>query len=159
MLMGEEIGKLNHITDWAGKLAGAIGRIAGLIHFMRYANDNPLDYEISLHDMSAAVKIGHCLTSHALAVFDLLYQDGALYVARQIINWIKQEKLTQFTHRDVQRKFRRFKKLELEPALNILKEHEILQEWELKPHVGRSSRIFGTSPFIFEAEDSMKSKN
>jgi hypothetical protein len=28
MLMGEEIGKLTHMTDWAGKLAGAIGRIA-----------------------------------------------------------------------------------------------------------------------------------
>ncbi len=86
-LMGEEIGRLNHITDWAGKLAGAIGRIAGLIHCMRHSN--LLKHEIPLQDMSAAVKIGHCLTNHELAVFELLYQDGALHIARQISIWIK----------------------------------------------------------------------
>ncbi len=147
-MMGEEIARLNHITDWAGKLAGAIGRIAGLIHCMRHSN--PLKHEISLQDMSAAIKIGHCLTNHALAVFDLLYQDGALHIARQILIWIKQERLAQFTLREAQRKFRRFKKIELEPAINILKEHEMLHEWESKPSVGRSSRLFNVNPFLFE---------
>jgi ACT domain-containing protein len=156
MLMSEEIGKLTHITDWAGKLAGAIARIAGLMHSMRYANDNPLIHEISFEDMSAAVKIGHCLTNHALTVFDLLYQDGALPIGRQFLNWFKQQKLTQFTHRDAQRKFRRLKKSELEPVLTLLKEHEILQEWEVKPHNGRPSRMFEVNPFIFETEDSKK---
>lgn len=154
-LMGEEIGKLTHMTDWAGKLAGAIGRIAGLIHCMRYANSNPLDHEISFNDMQAAVKIGHCLTNHAVAVFDLLHQDGALPIGRQLLNWIKYQKLTQFKFRDVQRKFRRFKR-ELEPVLTLLKEHEIIQEWELKPQHGRPSRMFDVNPFIFETEDSIK---
>jgi hypothetical protein len=77
-LMGEEIGKLTHMTDWAGKLAGAIGRIAGLIHCMRYANSNPMGYEISFNDMHAAVKIGHCLTNHVVAVFDLLHKMEAV---------------------------------------------------------------------------------
>jgi replicative DNA helicase len=153
--MGEEIGKLTHMTDWAGKLAGAIGRIAGLIHCMRYASSNPLDYEISFDDMHAAVKIGHCLTNHALAVFDLLHQDGAVPIGRQLLNWIKYEKRNQFKFRDVQRKFRRFKR-ELEPVLTLLKEHEIIQEWELKPQHGRPSRMFDVNPFIFETENSIK---
>jgi hypothetical protein len=155
-LMGEEIGKLTHMTDWAGKLAGAIGRIAGLIHCMRYANDNPVDHEISFTDMHAAVKIGHCLTSHAIAVFDLLHQDGVVPIGRQLLNWIKYEKRTQFKFRDLQRKFRRFKKNELEPVLTLLKEHEILQEWEYKPDNGRPSRLFEVNPLIFETEDSTK---
>jgi hypothetical protein len=123
---------------------------------MRYANGNPLDYEISFTDMHAAVKIGHCLTSHAIAVFDLLHQDGAVPIGRQLLNWIKYEKRTQFKFRDVQRKFRRFKKNELEPVLTLLKEHEILQEWEYKPDNGRPSRIFEVNPLIFETEDSAK---
>lgn len=156
MLMGEEIGKLTHMTDWAGKLAGAIARMAGLIHCMRYVNSNPSDHEISLEDMHAAVKIGHCSTSHAIAVFDLLHQDGGVPIARQLLNWIKYEKLIQFKFRDVQRKFIRFNKNELEPVLTLLKEHEILQEWGYKPDSGRPSRMFDVNPLIFETEDSKK---
>lgn len=39
--MGEEIGHLTHITDWAGKLPGAIARISGLLHIMKYALQSP----------------------------------------------------------------------------------------------------------------------
>ena len=67
-LMGEEIGHLSHITDWAGKLPGAIARIAAVLHIMRYADDAPWLYPISIEEMAAAVKIGHCLINHALAV-------------------------------------------------------------------------------------------
>ena len=66
VLMGDDIGHLSHITDWAGKLPGAIARIAALIHIMRYAYQNPWQYLISFEDMASAVKIGHVLTNHAL---------------------------------------------------------------------------------------------
>lgn len=51
MLMGDDIGHLSHITDWAGKLPGAIARIAALIHIMRYAYQEPWQHVISLEDM------------------------------------------------------------------------------------------------------------
>jgi hypothetical protein len=56
----------------------------------------------------------------------------------------------------VQRKFRRFKKSELEPVLTLLKENEVLREWEYKPNNGRPSRMFEVNSLIFEIEGSIK---
>lgn len=153
MMMGEEIGYLSHITDWAGKLPGAIARIAALLHIMRYAHMKPWENKIGLEDMAAAVKIGHVLTNHALAVFDLLQEDSAMQTARDIYYWVKQKKIPRFTQRDCLRQFRRLKKIDLRPALELLKEKEILRESELKPVVGRGSIVFDVNPLIFEKLD------
>ena len=67
-LMGKDIAYLDHITDWAGKLPGAIARIAGLLHIMRYAYDSTDEYSISEYDMSCAIKIGQCPIGHAIKV-------------------------------------------------------------------------------------------
>lgn len=151
-LMGDEIGHLSHITDWAGKLAGAIARIAGLLHVMRHAYGQPEKRLISLEDMSAAVKIGHFLINHALAVFDLLDEDNARVIARTILQWIKNEKKNQFTQRECMRRFRRYKKADLRPAFDILKEHEILKEFEIYSEngLGRGSGLFEVNPLIFK---------
>ncbi len=149
-LMGEEIGHLSHITDWAGKLPGAIARIAALLHIMRYAFEKPWQHQISSEDLTSAVKIGHALTKHALVVFDLLQQDNAMQVAGTIYQWIKQENIRQFTFRECQRKFRRVKKDELKPSLAILGERDILQEIEINKSIGRPSCIYEVNPLLFE---------
>ena len=149
-MMGEEIGHLTHITDWAGKLPGAIARIAALIHIMRYALQCPWQHEISIEDMSAAVKIGHVLINHALVVFDLLHEDNGMQIARVILKWLEQEELTHLTQRQCLRKFRRFKLAELRPGLEILKEHEILREAEVKQGPGRQAGTFIVNPLIFK---------
>jgi hypothetical protein len=123
--------------------------IAGLFHIMRYALDRPWQHLISLEDMVAAVKIGHACTSHALAVFDLLEQDNTMQIARIVAQWLKQEKVELVTCRDCQRKFRRFKKDDLQPALKILKEHEIIRELDVKYEKGRPSEIFKVNPYLF----------
>jgi hypothetical protein len=148
-MMDEEIGHLSHIMDWAGKLPGAIARIAGLLHIMRYAHQSPENHQISLIEMSSAIKIGHVLINHALMVFDLLQEDNEEEVALTIFNWLKRDKVVQFTHRECLRKFRRFKKNELKPALEKLKEHEILREKETKPTLGRPSGLFEVNPLLF----------
>lgn len=147
VLMGEEIGHLTHITDWAGKLAGAIARIAGLLHIMRYAQDSPWLFSISLEDMASAVKIGHVLTNHALVVFDLIQEEGSEQIAKTIYLWIKRTKLNEFRRRDLLRDYRRFKKSDLMPALEILKEHVILREVELN---GKPKGIYIVNPNIYK---------
>ncbi len=149
-LMGDEIGHLSHITDWAGKLPGAIARIAALLHIMRYALHKPSEHLISSKDMVAAIKIGHVLTNHALVVFDLLQEAGSKQEARAIYNWIKEEKLQFVSRRACMRKFRRLKKDDLSPIFDILKEHEIFREVEVKVgRGGRPSEIFEVNPLIF----------
>lgn len=149
ILMGDEIDHLSHITDWAGKLPGAVARIAALLHIMRHAYQKPWEHSISIDDMKAAVKIGHCLTNHALIVFDLLQQEGAMNVAKAIYQWITDEKHVSFTRRECSRKFRRVKKDELKSALSILEEHEIVHEKEFSlKTVGRKSNIFEVNPYL-----------
>ena len=150
-LMEEEIGYLSHITDWAGKLPGAIARIAALLHIMRHACQCPWKQEITLEDMSAAIKIGHVLIKHALMVYDILQEDSEIQIARTVYNWIINSKIVQFTQRECLRKFRRFKKTEMRPALDILKEHEILRELGSQPSVGRPSELFIVNPHVFES--------
>lgn len=147
-LMGDELGHLSHITDWAGKLPGAIARIAALLHIMRHAHGRPWEEEVSLNDMTAAVKIGHVLSSHALVAFDLLHEDSGMEVARAIFNWLKQEKTLEFTQRQCMRKFRRFKKEELKQGFTVLKEHEILRELDIHPKPGRPSDIYEVNPLL-----------
>lgn len=144
-LMGEEIGHLSHITDWAGKLPGAIARIAALIHIMRYAYQEPWQHFIFLEDMASAVKIGHVLTNHALAVFDLLQQDRAQQIARTIYQWIKRGKFQVFTRRELQRNFRRLKKDDVLPAFEILKEMAIVRELEAN---GKGKGVYTVNPRI-----------
>lgn len=152
-MMSEEVGHLNHITDWAGKLPGAIARLAGLIHIMRYALQNPCDYPISQEDISSAVKIGHVLINHALKVFDLYQETDAMVMARDIYNWLKQEIRSCVTVREINRKFRRFKKDNRGAALDILIDHEIIRGYsdfnsEGKP--GRKSTFFEVNPLLIK---------
>lgn len=149
-MMGEEIGFLSHITDWAGKLPGAISRMAALLHIMRYAHTNPWNHLIQIEDIASAIKIGHTLINHALNVFDLFHQDNAMQIAKCIFQWLKQEKIKQFTRRECQRKFRRYKKVDLLPAIEILKENEILREIEMLAERGRPSDNFEVNPLLFD---------
>ncbi len=150
-LMGEEIGHLTHITDWAGKLPGAIARIAALLHIMRYAHQCPWQYPISLEDMAAAVKIGHILTNHALAVFDLLRLGSTQQLARDVYKWIRDEKRIVFTRRECRRKFRRAEKEELNSSLELLEEKDIIHGRDpVQGKTGRRSDIFNVNPHLFQ---------
>jgi hypothetical protein len=55
------------MTDWGGKLAGAIVRIAGLLHLAGHARDG-WDRPITLATLEAAIEIGDYYTHHAMPV-------------------------------------------------------------------------------------------
>lgn len=152
LMMSEEGGILSHITDWAGKLPGAIARIGGLLHIMRYAHQKPWEWNIEAEDMTLAVKIGHVLINHALHVFDLLHMSNGMQVARAVLAWIREKRLMLFSRRECARKFRRFKKDELSQGIELLKEHEILREREVKAESGRGrpSDMCDVNPLLFE---------
>ena len=75
---------------------------------------------------------------------------GHLQTARDIYYWIKSRRISCFTQRDCLRQFRRFKKENIRPALELLSEKEILRENAQKPNTGRTSILFDVNPFIFE---------
>jgi hypothetical protein len=91
--------RFEHVRDWAGKLPGAVARIAGLLHVARHAGAAERE-PIGAEDMRGAVAIGEALAGHALAVFALMGADTATDGARAILAWVRRERLAEFTVRD-----------------------------------------------------------
>jgi hypothetical protein len=123
--LDEEIGDLGHVADWAGKLAGATARIAGLLHLAEHLRDGwakPVEPET----MHAVVAIARYLTDHALAVFDLMGADPALADARYLLDWIERTDAERFTRRELFTALPRgrFPKVDaLDPGIELLEAH------------------------------------
>lgn len=149
-----EGGTYAHITDWAGKLPGAVARIAALLHIARHALNEPAKVEISIEDMSAALRMAEALSAHALAVFDLMGADPALDGARVVLRWIEREGKEEFTFRDCHyaHKTRYKRAAEIEPAIEVLIERHFIRARIMKLTQGRPSRIFEVNPGFFSDE-------
>lgn len=147
-------GQFFHMTDWAGKLPGQIARIAGLIHIVRHADNEPWKQSISVDDMHAAISLGSYFSNHALAVYDLVGVDPALEGARKILKWILDNKWTQFTFRDCQHEHKhRFKKAkDMEPSIEVLIENYYINEPDREKKNGRPSRVIDVNPMLYNQE-------
>ncbi|WP_367025679.1 DUF3987 domain-containing protein [Methylococcus sp. ANG] len=145
-------GTFEHCTDWAGKLPGAVARIAGLLHVARNVFRGPEKLEIGIEDMDAAIRIADALSAHALAVFDLMGADPALDGARHVLRWIQRQGFRSFTFRDChaahKSRFRRAS--ELEPAVEVLIERGHIKPTPTPPGPmgGRPSRTYQVNPML-----------
>lgn len=136
---------LYSLSDWAGKLVGAVCRIAGVLHC--YTVDDPVTVPISGETMMQAVQLGYCFLQHAQSAYGIMGGDKNTASAKYILK--KLDGAKQITKRDLYRSCRgRFKKPdEMEPALELLKEHDYIKEILKRPEGGhRSSTIFYVNP-------------
>lgn len=129
---------LASMTDWGGKLTGAIIRIAGLLHLAAHARDG-WDIPISLATLEAAAELGAYYTDHAKAAYDAIGADPAVADARAILQWIRTTGPSQFTARDVMRGLRdRFPKAaDLAAPLGILESRGWIRPRPGAPSQGR----------------------
>ncbi len=145
-------GMYEHCTDWAGKLPGAVARIAGLLHVVRHIFRGPQALEILLEDMSAALRMADALSAHALAAFDLMGADPALDAGRAVLAWLRREGKQTFTFRDCHYTHKaRFKRTdEMQPALEVLTERHYIRPLPQanKPQGGRPSKVYEVNPAI-----------
>jgi replicative DNA helicase len=121
-----EFGELGGMTDWAGKLAGAVGRMAGIIHMVLMAHTSaPWEETILRATLERAIRIGKYLIPHARAAFAEMGADAVVEQAKTILRWIEHENAHHFTKRDVHQAFRgRFKRVEaLDAPLDLLLTH------------------------------------
>ena len=102
--------------------------------------------------MKSAISIGHCLQSHALAVFDLIGEDTRKTGARKILEWLKREPTNQFTRRDCHYALKSyFKKVdELQPCLDLLEDLNYVRCGESERAAHRPSLKYDVNPFIYE---------
>jgi replicative DNA helicase len=126
-------GELASMTDWAGKLAGGIVRLAGLLHMAAHWRDAapaPWDQPIAEATVTHAIQIGRYLIAHAQAAYALMGADPEVEQAKILLAWVTAKQRTRFKVRELYQGTKgRFKKVaELAPGLRILVEHGFIRE-------------------------------
>jgi replicative DNA helicase len=153
-----EYGELGRMTDWAGKLAGAVARIAGVLHCMEYVSKGegsgkPWDENISGVTVEHAVKIGRYLIPHARAAFAEMGTDPMVEDAKHVLRWIEHKGVETLTKREAfegtKGRFRRV--TALEPALDLLVAHGYIRKAASPERKGpgrKPSARYVVSPFL-----------
>ncbi len=124
-------GEFASMGDWAGKLVGAVCRIAGIFHGLIYATSgNPAKAQIGAETMLGAIAIGEYLIPHAKAAFFEMGADPAIDSARRILGWVSSEQITEFSRREAFNALRGGiqKVNELDIPLEILVNHGYIRE-------------------------------
>jgi hypothetical protein len=96
-----DFGPLAAMGDWGGKLAGAVARIAGLLHAADLAGASPpWSAPMPEGTMRRAVVIGRYLIPHARAAYAEMGADPAIADARLVLAWIRRRGERSFGHRE-----------------------------------------------------------
>jgi hypothetical protein len=99
-------GDLAVITDWAAKLSGAIGRIAGLLYLAEIRTEDAFEQRVSADTMERALRIGRYLITHAQAAFAEMGADPDTEGAQRILAWLRRTATPAFTKRDAHQALR-----------------------------------------------------
>lgn len=123
-----EDGDLHPLSDWAGKIAGAVARIAGVLHACEHAHDRPENVPIAPETVEAAVTIGNYFVSHAKAAYGVMGDSPSMALARWVASWIDRAGHSEFSLRDLYRAKPTQSQSDLLSALRILEERSIVRK-------------------------------
>jgi hypothetical protein len=155
---GEE---LSHLAGWAQKLAGAVARIAGILHVAdAVSQDGDWRQPISQHTVERAIRLGRdYFLLHALAAFGMMGADPRAELGNLILAGISQqledvedvEHAPPVSRRDIhQRHRRRCRTVEdLDPILDLLVKHGWLRPTGAgQPGRGHQGPTYRVNPAI-----------
>lgn len=142
---------LEPIQDWAGKLAGAALRVAGL---MAVVEQGETATTINAKIMCRAIALSELLILHAKAAFDLIDGGNSQNDAKHVYRWILKKRALTFKRRDAQQELTRFREVErLEKALTTLAKRYIVSDPEkVRSDSGKGmpSVVYHVNPALFE---------
>ncbi|MFB7617168.1 DUF3987 domain-containing protein [Kitasatospora sp. NPDC056181] len=122
-------GTLGHVAKWAGKLAGTVARIAGLLHLAAHLTDGHIK-PVTEATMAAAVELGDYFTAHALSVFEAMGADSTVTRAASVLDVCRDNRWRTVSRRDLFTKLSRGDfptAADLDPALVLLEEHGFIR--------------------------------
>ena len=100
--------ELHDIQDWGNKLAGAVARVAGILHlFTHHADVRPWEVRMARATIEAAVRLGDYFSGHASVAFGMMGADPAMEKARHLWASIRHHGYETFTQRDLWQRVRR----------------------------------------------------
>lgn len=135
--------EFNNFSEWAGKLCGAVVRIAGLLcradAKRNELQDDSFTLEVDGETMTRAIALGRYYLKHAEAAFLLMGADPIVKRCEYVLQAIKKEGKAELSQRDIMRLCRSFKKKdELIPVLDRLCEYGYLRpKGETEKRTGR----------------------
>lgn len=163
-----QFGDLLPIADWGSKLAGAIGRIAGVLHLVvemedylqrrrsdgntRTSRERPSTYQpsqapIAGATMESAIQIGRYLIEHARLGFAMMGTGHATALgcqqdAQYALDWIGGSAKTKFTKRELYKSNKnRFRRVaDVGPVLELLVDRHIVRRDEEPSYGPRGGR-------------------
>jgi len=123
-------GELKCAQDWGSKLAGAVARIAGVMHCVIHAYGEPWLHPLAATTMASAIEIGRYATTHALAAFEAMQADRRLSDAQYVLRWIERHGKTEFAKSAAQQHGkRRFKQAgDIDAPLALLVRHNYIRQ-------------------------------
>ncbi len=128
-------GELHHIAAWGSKLAGAVVRIAGLLHLATNVGTRWRE-PIDATTFADASRIGAYFRAHAVAVFAHMGADPVIGDAQAILRWISDDpNRATFARRDAHRALtaRFAKAADLDAPLRLLEDHGWIREQPAPP--------------------------
>jgi hypothetical protein len=147
-------GQLDHIADWATKLAGGIVRLAGLLHLANHPEDAWRE-QVAGSTMTEAVRLAGALTAHYRAATEAMGLDPTTENARYLLDVIRRFGRLEFTQRELFNAVTRsrFPKVAdlLEP-LALLADHDWIARLEPGEHAGPGRKPSPTYAFNPAAE-------
>ena len=159
--LAEAGGELAYMSDWAGKLPGAVARIAGILHTVEHIDDD-IELPIRGDTMRAAIAIGRYLIPHAQAAIEATQQATPTSHCQIVLGWIKRKGEPTFSQRDAHRYLaRHFNKSEdLDGPLERIVEHgfiRLLPSDSPSDKRGRKpSPKYEVWPGLFKSENNFK---
>lgn len=139
-----ESGDLAHMADWAGKLAGAVVRIAVVTHMVEHASeDAPWALEVDVLTVNSAIAIGLYALEHARTAFAMMGADPKHTAAKHLLGWIRgNTPQGHYVERDAFNATKgRFRKMEaFREAQTVLVDHGYLKVAPRVKEAGKAGR-------------------
>lgn len=148
-------GGLAEQRAWAGKLAGAVARIALALHGLRAAvvqSEERLFEPVGLPTMAAALAWTPYLIDHERIVAGVVGADPEAGTADRVLAWIEKTGAGRFTKRQAFTSLRSAalrRSTELDPALVLLFDHGYIRLLPVEPTTGpgrRASPVYVVNP-------------
>jgi hypothetical protein len=155
-------GELGPLADWAGKLSGAVVRLAAVLWLIERAESvaQLWSEKIDATAMRRAIAIGQYLTQHARVAFAEMGADANVENAKRVLRWIEKTSTREFTRRDAHQAHRsRFKTVdEIDPALDLLESHSyirpLIEAGDNRRPGRKASQSYAVNPYFLEASQS-----
>lgn len=155
-------GQYRDMADWAGKLAGAVVRMAGLLHLAGDPFDiAPSKRAISADAMRGALELGTFYLAHAERIYRMFGGTPEARMAARIADWLKRNRVAEFSAGELYRNFG-LRKAEASGALALLEETGHIRraaDTECRNRPGRKRIVYEVNPalLVIKSKKSKKS--